>query len=457
MHMQRQIKHYKKLLMILPVSVILLAAAALLFLYFRVPTQQRADYKHIREDSYDSAFLSMYSIDTFQVQDFAAFRGMTLFKSGYEIPDAAVLEEYLTRIGKSGNTITTIYLGIRPDKINSGELPALLSDYPSVIFEIIPFYPSMEYLSGLSETEFTHWFSAYEELITPLLGMENVHLFSFFAQEWFISNPANYLDDFQITGDISRLVMLNADADHPYVLTPENTASVLDAFSLLVSAARDKPQTADTLSDWTLVFFGDSIIANYTDSTSVPGVTAGLSGAQVYNFAIGGASAAWEDDESNSFPKVVGRFLSEPPENVLDGGKLCFLVNYGLNDYFNGFPLDDAQEPCNTKTYGGALRSGIRLLQDAFPAAHILVMAPNFASYFTNGTERTSEAGGILTDYVAIAEIISQDMDTHFMNNYTDLGIRYENRANYLLDGCHLNETGRFLLGTHIVKKITGF
>lgn len=452
-------KHKKtahKIFFLLPVAVILIALAALLFLHFRITDVQREDYRRISSESYDSVFLSMFPSNAYEAEDFATYRGMTLLKTSYEIPDAATLEKYLSRIARSGNTINTVYLGIRPQNLTSTDLLPLLQRYPNVIFEVIPAYPSLEYLSHLSEEEFSRLLISYQDLLTPLLDLEHVHVFSFFAQEWFISNPANYLSDFEATGDISRLVMLNADKDHPFLLTGQNLSRSLDRLSNLTADRRLTASPDADLSQWSVVFFGDSVIANYTDSTSVPGVVNGISAAQTYNYAVGGSSAAWEDEEDQCFPKVVERFLQKTPPEIENSSRLCFVVNFGLNDYFNGFPIDDPADAYNDRTYTGALRAGIRLLKEAFPSSDIIIMAPNFASYFTNGTEINSSVGGILTDYVAAAQIAAEDMDVLFMNNYTGLGINFQNRADYLVDGCHLNETGRFLLGTHIVRTIAG-
>lgn len=448
-----QFKKNKILILLLLILSLILGAA--LFLYFRTPKEQRTDFKRINSESFDSALLSMYPVSHYLPEDFAYYRGMTLFKASLEIPDAQTLEKYLEQIAKSGNTIYTIYLGITPGQITCEELLPILQKYPSVIFEVIPAYLPMDYWLSLSEREASELSSAYESLISPMVGYENIHLFTFYAQEWFIANPANYMKDAQITEEISRLVMLNADGDHPYVFSSQNMQSVFAEFSDLLYNTRREKEAMPDLSDWFFVFFGDSIIANYTDSTSVPGVVSGLSQAQTCNYAVGGSPAAWIEDENASFPKVAKRLLADASATEFSAeSNLCFVLNFGLNDYFEGLAPDNAADPYDTRTYAGALRAGIRLLQDSYPQARILVMSPSFTSYFENGTQKNGPAGGILTEYVAAAEAVSQDMGTEYIDNYTGLGINAVNHGAFLLDGCHLNEQGRFLLGRRIVNVI---
>ena len=110
-----------------------------------------------------------------------------------------------------------------------------------------------------------------------------------------------------------------------------------------------------------------------------------------------------------------------------EADRLCFAVNFGLNDYFIGLPADDDAYPYNSKSYAGALRLGVKLLKEAFPDADIFIMSPNFTSYYGYGSIPQSENGGTLRDYVAAAKEAAADMNVHFLDNYTELGI---NRTN---------------------------
>ena len=132
------------LLLLLP------AAAALLFLLFGKPKAQREDYRIIASRTYDAAFLSMYPTHSYSEEDFQYYLGLNVFRASYCIPGLSVMEEYLEKIAASGNAVSTVYLGIRPDKTELSDLHALTARYPSVNFEIILSYPSLDYWTGLS-------------------------------------------------------------------------------------------------------------------------------------------------------------------------------------------------------------------------------------------------------------------------------------------------------------------
>ena len=130
---------------------------------------------------------------------------------------------------------------------------------------------------------------------------------------------------------------------------------------------------------------------------------------------------------------------------------MCFLVHYGLNDYFNGVAVENANDLYDVETYSGALRGSVQSLKEKYPDALIILMTPPFCCAFSNGMDRNSEVGGVLTEYVAAVEKVAKEQDVLCMNNYIGLGITEENSEVYLADGVHLNETGRFILGQQIV------
>ena len=230
------------------------------------------------------------------------------------------------------------------------------------------------------------------------------------------------------------------------------------------------------MSDLSVVFFGDSVIGNYTGSFSIPGVVNGFSGAHVYNCAQGGATASKDpatDDPAAamSFVIAVDTFLKQDPTVLREdtvyrtsleaylnddhrGRRLCFVINYGLNDYFSGYAVDDPEDPYDTVTYCGALRTGIRSLQEAYPDALILLAAPNYITFFENGTELHGEAGSTLTAYVQGAADVADQMGIPFYDTYHRLGVTEDNAADYLADAVHLNEEGRFLFGTALIATL---
>ncbi len=156
--------------------------------------------------------------------------------------------------------------------------------------------------------------------------------------------------------------------------------------------------------------------------------------------------------ESFVCPRDMAAYYEKEKEQ--DGRRLCFVVNYGLNDYFNGSPVENAGEPLDISTYAGALRSGVRKLRAAYPEAVIILAAPNYVEYFTQGQEKQGAEGGCLTDYVDAAERVAREESVIFMNNYYDLGIDSSNSRFYLADGCHPGDNGRFMYAQALIRLI---
>jgi lysophospholipase L1-like esterase len=244
-----------------------------------------------------------------------------------------------------------------------------------------------------------------------------------------------------------------------------------------------------------IVFFGDSVIGNYVDSTSVPGVAAGLSGAKTYNMGVGGATATFLSEDEPSIVTMVDAFISADSSTFTEeqqikygieeyyadheedsGRETCFIINYGFNDYFCGLPVEERQNESaaeivsesnpysgtdndgmdssnyDAACYKGALKAAVAKLRNAFPECRIVLMTPGYCSYYNSGTIPMSSEGGILTDYVKAVIGVADEMNVEYMDNYHGLGINQLNYDRYLVDGCHPNTMGRYIMAWHIVK-----
>ena len=59
-----------------------------------------------------------------------------------------------------------------------------------------------------------------------------------------------------------------------------------------------------------------------------------------------------------------------------------------------------------------------------------------------------------MEDYTDAVIALSKELDVELLDNYHELGINAENHFTYLADGCHPNETGRFMIGQRIALKL---
>lgn len=441
---------------------------------------KRYDLERISQASYNGVFFSMYPLTGYNEEDFATFRGVDTILSSYSIPKWEVLSEYIDAVFVTDNNVTNIYLGLEPSvlwetcdandeewnrQLESYFIP-YLTEYPMITFEILLPYPDMSYWTSMTVDEMHATLDIYGNLVEALDSYSNVTIYFVGGEHWLIANPGNYNDALDVNPVIAQKLMLLTFCDHQFQITPTNADTLFDNLSALVTYECTVPSVYPDLSEWQLVFFGDSIIGNYKGSFSVPGVVTGLSGASTYNYAIGGTQAADMPDYDNSFPDMVQQFIArelsstrddtEFPYETLETSeqKLCFVIHYGLNDYFNGGLIHNPDNPNDAETFSGALRTGVAYLQETYPDATILLMTPPFCTYFSNGMDKNSDMGGILTDYVAAVEQVALEQNVICMNNYTGLGITEATSHIYLTDGCHLNETGRFLLGTQIIAAL---
>ena len=139
-------------------------------------------------------------------------------------------------------------------------------------------------------------------------------------------------------------------------------------------------------------------------------------------------------------------------------GQLVFLINYGINDYMVGHPIESADKYART-TYSGAMRTAIEQLQTSYPGAEIVIVTPGYITFYDCGTYIASESGGPMKEYVEAATGIAREYGLAYIDIYQVLE-KYtreeEVEVDVLLgDGIHPNERGRFLLGLLIGEKIS--
>ncbi len=443
----------------------------------------RNDYARMAQDDYTSIFFSTFAIDNFSEEDFTYYRKTYPLKSSYCIPDLETLNSYFDSVMENGREITSIQLGIRPDIVSAEELLGIIDRWYGVPVEVLVAYPSLEYWADLEEEEYTATLNAYKDFINTLMPyyeedpwiQGNVTIYFFGGTRWLVDNPANYDSDFGVNEGIAHSLTLQSFVDRNYILTLDNYEEEMKTFETLIEECRETTEDTDQdatseypdLSKWDVVFFGDSLTA-FQETSSYPGAFGGLTGAHVYNCAQGGSSAAVLNDAGTSLTQVVDSFLAQDAsgykedtlvykgitdyaENAKKKRKKCFVINFGMNDYFTGHTVS-SDDPYDTNTYAGALRTAIEDLQGAYPEATIVLMTPNYTSYFNNGMEPQSETGGLLVDYIAAMDMISMDYELPLYNCYTKLGINDGNHLEYLQDGCHPNETTRYMMAQDLAE-----
>lgn len=230
--------------------------------------------------------------------------------------------------------------------------------------------------------------------------------------------------------------------------------------------------------DMQIVILGDSIMDNDRSESGVAAIIGEQCNAKVYNMAMGGTTAALMPTEQYNYATwdsrcllgVVNAILGNINTDIFDdyaAGKILkecdfdktdyFIIEYGVNDFLTGqIPQSRYLEGGDTlavdavHTYTGALENAVMLLQDNFPDAKIMLIAPHYCQIY-NGT--TFVGDGYSVDY-GFGPLINfargtgyvyeqhKDENVIFYNAFEESGINAETADDYLEDGVHMTPLG---------------
>lgn len=460
------------LLSVILLGVLLLAAATIVIYHIRTVSPlsssnkqtddglMDADLARLADESYESVLLSMHSPAGFSEEDFVLYRGLDTLIASHALLTADEFSAYFDCILDSGNPVNHIYLCLDPELLwldahkRSSQwnrrlqenLYSYIEAHSEITFEIMLPYPYIDYWLDLKEEDFNTLLSLYAALVEGLCAYSNTRTFFPGNEYWLMVNPDNYENTvFEANGIVTQKLFLYTFCDGVYRITSENMESYWNTLRDIVERETASRTEYPDLSHWCIVFFGDSVFANFPGSYGIPGYIEGLSGAATYNYAKGGT-------DTSSFSGAVSRFLEEKP--ALPDGRLCFIIQFGFNDYFNGIPVKNPDDPDDTASYKGALRTGISRLQTAFPQADFLIITPTHTSFFENGTAVTSEEGDVLSAYAQAAVEAATELGIYYLDNYNDFIITEDNLELYVRDGVHPNEFGRLTIASEIMNFI---
>ncbi len=505
------------------VSLLLALAAGGFVVVQFANAEKRQDLSMLSTAAYDGVFFSMYDISPYPVENFPYYLGTDTFvKTSHCIRSTDELDEYLSAVFSSGNEIRCVYVGLEPMLLWKNtdndilEIKAAFEAYlfpmadafPETSFEFYLSYPSMEHWLSVSEQERTTAYVLYQEFAQLLDGRTNICTYYVGGQEWLIQSSDHYLSDFTTTKEISEVIFLLTHNDDHLKINSSNAASMLAETAALVQQQLSAPSMYPDLSDWDIVFLGDSVIGNYSGSLSIPGVIHSFSGASVFNCALGGALASNDDPDDFSFPVMADNLLAKMQEShakengsqgdgsqtdpaqengsqgdgsqtdpaqengsqdvselsrheqgvrsfaaaLHEGRQLCFIINYGLNDYYCGRSVENQENPADASTYTGGLRTGISALREAYPDALFILMSPGKTTYFKNGTESQSQTGSPLKAYRDACASLAEELDILFLDFYHAFPGEGVTLTEILSDGAHYNEYGRYLAGLRILN-----
>lgn len=260
---------------------------------------------------------------------------------------------------------------------------------------------------------------------------------------------------------------------------------MLAVLPLLLRSGRHADIQAEVL------FLGDSIAGQYRDETSIPVLTSELLDTTVINGAFGGTSMSQLNRENRdacyydglSFSQLARAIAAEDfgtqqtirtkdhitmnfrdivdELDTVDYSSIkMVIIIYGINDYTTGSPISNPLEPEDPYTMEGAMRTGIKLLRQAYPELRIIFMSPTYC-WFVNTLGTTNETcetndygGGYLEEYVEAQRRVAAECGVEFLDLYHDFypHEQYENWYIYTKDGIHPNEAGRQMIARTLAE-----
>lgn len=453
-------KSPRKFLLFALAALLLLGivTGSILYYKFYEPGKRSADLQRLAQESYQGVFLSMYAPEAFPEDIYPTYMGYEAVGCSHRILSFSDLSDYLTAAFSSGNEVTNVLLILDPmalwdsslhqnDRFYTAldeKLLSYIDAHPETAFTILFSTPSLQYWQAHADADLDTYCNLVQVLNAPLSARENVGMHFASGEAWLIANPDAYATPLELNAEAARYTMLLVlSGALPLRTTDENNS--IEQFRSLITEAVSAPVTYPDLSDCHIVYFGDSVLGNYHDFASIPGVISALTGAHADNLAIGGSSATQLDASDKSFPSAVQRFLADDNTVLPTGEKLCFVINYGLNDYFSGYTVEE---------YCKGLQDGVQALQTAYPEAEILIVSSNFISAFDNGTAQNNECGEVLDDFVTAAGETAAALKVSYLKVNDTLQWNDKNVAAYLVDAVHPNEEGRFLFGKAVIKAL---
>ncbi len=266
------------------------------------------------------------------------------------------------------------------------------------------------------------------------------------------------------------------------------TAVVLFGLLMLLTFPNRQAQLMRT--HYPVVIMGDSIMGQSRGETSVAEQLENMLGVPVYNGAFGGTCLAMQEDIKDNYTSdlmnMVGlskaivaddfgvqqtarsrRDITDYYAAVVDELECVdfsqvevLVLAFGVNDYHAGVPLDNAANPMDEYTYGGALRSVVTTIRQRYPDMRIVLATPTYAWYRSNGLtcEEYMTGDAFLEDYVEKEIAIARELGVEVIDLYHDVYPHevWEDWEIYTEDGLHPNESGRALLATLLAEKLLG-
>ena len=402
--------------------------------------------------AYEAYFLSMYDISSYsdEILDYMLGTDTYVFtKYTSSKPSEKYFDIFNALILKSNETKLVLW-GIDPMIIAEltesdsafktyveQHLTRNIQNHPEISFRV--FFPphSLSYYSKYSEEEINNITEYYSFVVDALKDFPNV-IWDFPGDiEWIYNNPYIYEGETETIKSDNVPTFIGHLLSGTFVSTSPEVIDKAKKLQEKVCEYNPVDDITSDLSNINVVIFGDSIFDYIHNDTSIQNVFSNFSGADMLCYAICGTAAGASPDGAakpfgGQFESVSSLKKDIDSISSVDD-KLIFIIEFGINDYMQGTPIDNINNPTDIFTYKGAMRYYISLLRDNWPNSEILLLSPGYIYICDDGNSRILGNSPILSDYRKASAELAKELDIKRMD-LTDLKtIPKESYKNYLM------------------------
>jgi len=451
------------------IILIILILSAFVLVYSLKKAAKPLDLPVQGHDTYILSTYDISAIDTDYINIIMAWDTYAFSENTFDNISSKDFKKTYSYILESENTKRIIWgidpLLIREKAGNDKAYKSFIKKYivgavkkhPEIDFRLVFPPHSLKYYSRYSDSDISNMSNYFGILADLLSDYTNVQWDFPGNTEWIYENP--YL--FEGEDEALKEINFNNFSGHLFAdcfLIPGDDVetNAIHLSKLITNYRKSKTQIAD-FRNTNIIIFGDSIFAYRSDDTSINKIVENFSGADVISYAISGSSAAISNGGTPSFSSEYAKI--EESENEISkiyspGEELLFIIEFGINDYMQGAPIDDSSAPYNSYTYKGSIRKNIETIKGRWPECKIIIMSPGYIFVNNNGSDRMQGDSPTLSDYREAAKELSAEYGTYLFDLTAIKSIPQESYNDYLEDGIHYGELGRLYIGKELIEFI---
>ncbi len=285
---------------------------------------------------------------------------------------------------------------------------------------------------------------------------------------------------------IVRLIIWNIGTKSDF--DPDNIAEGYDveALDTIIPLSESKLEGHDDDGVTTILCLGNNPLTDETGGNGFISLLSSKTGAVIYNggfpeSTIGAKYAVYSESyprDNFNLPYVaqsicnkdfsrlesaaaaeqdaVYRESVETLKNI-DYDKVDMIaIVYDGQDYLQGIPSDNPNDPYELSAYTGALRTAIENIQNTYPYIRIVVMSHTFAQAidadgnYQNGGS-TDLGNGALPHYLLKEIDVAISCGVSIIDNFYGT-INEDNYHDYMIDYIHLNDAGREAMAARLAE-----